>query len=154
MTIPNEAQKGLQAHRRETRWMLWLPLWASTFLVVALAALLVVLQDGGTFARASVLAGIALSVLCLIPGILLGFVVFALLAVSIVGMNYLHRMTIPPLQRLEQAAYQARLRIDGWTQRANQSALRWGSFLAPLDQFFARMEDLLKEQQHDREQPR
>lgn len=132
--------------------MLWLPFLASGVLVAGLSALLIVFQDDGTFARASTLANIALSAVCLLPGILLAFVVYVLLVLSIIGMSYLHRTTVPPLQRLEQAAYQARMRVDGWAQRANQSALRWGSLLAPLDQFFARVEELLREQQHDREQ--
>jgi cell division protein FtsW (lipid II flippase) len=150
-TPPDEAKRGLQQHHREVRWQLWLPFTAASLLPVALG-LLLLLQDEGTLIRAQAMASLALIVACLLPGILLAFVLFFLLMVLIMGLNQLHRMTIPPLQRIEQVAYRARMKVDRWAQRANQSALRWGSFLAPLDQFFVHLEELLKEHRHDREQ--
>jgi Na+/phosphate symporter len=152
-TPPNEARKGVQQHHREARWQLWLPFAGAVLLPVVLS-LLLLLQDEGTAARAQAVASVALIAVCLLPGIVLALLLFSLLMVLIVWLDRLHRMTIPPLQRVEQIAYQARLKVDSWAQRANQSALRWGSFLAPLDQFFVRLEELLKEHQHDREQQR
>lgn len=152
MTVPEEAKQGLRRHHRETRWQIWLPFIGAVLLTVLLSMLLVVLQDENTLARASAMASLALIVACLLPGVVFALVVFVVMVVLVVGMNALHRMTIPPLQRVEQVAYQARMKVDGWAQRANQSALRWGSFFAPLDHFFERLDQFLKEQQHDREQ--
>ncbi len=152
MTIPDEAKQGLHKHYREMRWQVWLPFVGAVLLTALLGLLLVVLRDEGTLARANAMASLALIAACLLPGIIVALILFVVLVALVVGMNYLHRMTIPPLQRVEQLAYQARMKVDGWAQRANQSALRWGSFLAPLDQFFERLDQFLKEQQHDREQ--
>jgi ABC-type methionine transport system permease subunit len=152
VTVPDEAKQGLRKHYREMRWQVWMPFAGAVLLTALLGLLLVVLRDEGTLARANAMASLALIAACLLPGIVVALILFVVLVALVVGMNYVHRMTIPPLQRVEQVAYQARMKVDGWAQRANQSALRWGSFLAPLDQFFERLDQFLKEQQHDREQ--
>jgi len=150
MIPPDEATRGLRTHRRETRLYLWLPLARAVLLTVLLALALILPQDELTGARAQAVASIALIVMCLLPGVVLALGLYAVMVASIVGMNRLHRMSIPPIQRVEKLAFEARQRVSAWSQRANQSAVRWGALMAPLDQVFIRIETVLKEASRDR----
>lgn len=153
MTLPppTGAQAGLQQHRRESRIQLWLPLLGAFVLPILLALLLILPQDAGTADRAAAVASLFLIVACLIPGILLLLAVYGLAVAGILGMNMVHRMSIPPLQRVELLTFQTRQKVEGWSARANRSALRWGALLAPLDGFFTRIERSVKEIRDDRE---
>lgn len=113
---------GMQQHRRETRWQIYLPFVLGVLLVLLVAVVMALLPRR---AQVSVIADFMLLIMILCPMVLCMFPLVLVTVSAAYGASRLHTVTGKPLERLEKLSGEMHERTNHLSETWGQRSITW-----------------------------